>query len=83
MIETVPVVELTTDDGQDFVRERETYRALHHDLFRRREQREQYAQYVRGLLVDLSNKSVETMVLHIKGDSSRSLNRSLVVVLQR
>jgi hypothetical protein len=70
MIETVPIFELTTNDVQDFVSELETYRALYHDLFRRREQREQYDQYVRGLLLDLPNKSVETMVLHMKGDDA-------------
>ncbi len=63
MIETVPLFELTTDDVQAFVCELETYRALYDDLFRQREQRERYDQSVRGLLLVLPNKSVETMVL--------------------
>ncbi len=83
MIETVPVAELTTDAVRDFVSGLETYRALYHDLFRRRYQREQYDQFVRGLLLDLPNRSVETTVLHMQGGTIRSLNRRPVAVIRR
>jgi SRSO17 transposase len=75
MIETVPLFELTTDDVQDFVRELESYRVRYHDLFGRREQRTQYDQYLQGLLLDLPNKSVETMVLHMNGDDANAVRR--------
>jgi SRSO17 transposase len=75
MIETAPVFELTTADVQDFVSELEGYRTRYHDLFRRREQREQYDQYLQGLLLDLPNKAVETMVLHMNGDDANAIRR--------
>jgi SRSO17 transposase len=76
MIETVPLFELTTADVQDFVGELEHYRARYHDLFRRREQRTQYDHYLAGLLLDLPNKSVETMVLHMNGNDANAIRRT-------
>jgi len=45
-----------------------TYHAHFHDLFVRREQREWSAFYLRGQLSDLERKTVEPMVLALKGD---------------
>src|SRR5688500_954202 len=44
------------------------YHAQFHDLFARREQREWSAFYLRGQLADLERKTVEPMVLALKGD---------------
>lgn len=44
------------------------YHAQFHDLFARREQREWSAFYLRGQLSDLERKTVEPMVLALKGD---------------
>jgi SRSO17 transposase len=44
------------------------YHAQFHDLFVRREQREWSAFYLRGQLSDLERKTVEPMVLALKGD---------------
>ncbi len=57
--------------------------ARHHDLRLRREQWEQYDQYVRDLLLDVPDESVERMVLYIRGDTVRGVNRSLVVILNK
>lgn len=76
MIETTPTFDLTTDDIESFLTELEQYRAIYHDLFRRREQREQYNDYLEGLLLDIPNKSVETMILHMHGDDSNAIRRT-------
>jgi SRSO17 transposase len=44
-----------------------TYHALFHDLFQRREQREWSEFYLRGQVADLERKTVEPMVLALKG----------------
>jgi SRSO17 transposase len=44
-----------------------TYHALFHDLFQRREQREWSAFYLRGQLAKIERKTVEPMVLALKG----------------
>ena len=44
------------------------YHAQFHDLFARREQREWSAFYLRGQLSDLERKTVEPMVLAVRGD---------------
>src|SRR6266498_4504154 len=45
----------------------QAYQAEYEDLFTRREQREWAALYMRGQLSELPRKSVEPMVLHLKG----------------
>ena len=45
------------------------YHDRYSGLFRRREQREQSLKYLQGLLSDIPNKSVESMVLHREGDN--------------
>lgn len=76
MIETAPPVELEAADVVGLVSELEEYRALYHDLLKRREQREQYDQYLQGLLSVLPNKAVETMVLHMNGDDANAIRRA-------
>ena len=76
MIETPSIIDVTTANIEGFLAELEQYREIYHDLFRRREQREQYDVYLQGLLLDIPNKSVETMILHMYGDDPNAIRRS-------
>src|SRR5688500_2997884 len=66
-IETTAVMDLSPRDLEDLVEELRVYHALYSPLFQRREQREQAAQYLRGLLLDLPRKSIEPLVLALEG----------------
>lgn len=74
MIETVhkPLAEITlTADTlkEKVISELASYHAIYSPLFKRREQREQSEQYLQGLLSpDIKNKSIETMIVQMKGD---------------
>lgn len=74
LIGTAPELELTVAEIEDkFVAELVEYHALYSPLFQRREQREQSEKYLKGLLSDLENKSVESMVLHFEGDKPNAV----------
>jgi len=72
-IETVSEITLTVKDVQKLETELAEYRQIYQDLFGRREQKEQYAIYLQGLMSDLPNKSVETMMLNLKGDNPKAI----------
>ncbi len=73
LIETVSPNQLLTTDVQELASELEAYQAIYSDCFGRREQREKYHIYLHGLLQDLPNKSIETMMLHNNGDDPNSI----------
>jgi SRSO17 transposase len=58
---------LAARDVEAMAEELVIYHALFHDLFARREQREWSAFYLRGQLADLDRKTVEPMVLALRG----------------
>jgi SRSO17 transposase len=62
-----PELNLAPRDLETMAEELVTYHALFHDLFQRREQREWSAFYLRGQLAELERKTVEPMVLALKG----------------
>jgi SRSO17 transposase len=62
-----PEMNLVPRDLAVMAEELVTYHALFHDLFQRREQREWSAFYLRGQLSDIKRKTVEPMVLALKG----------------
>jgi SRSO17 transposase len=66
-IETTVVMDLSPRDLQDLVEELRAYHAIYSPLFQRREQREQAAKYLRGLLLELPRKSIEPLVLALEG----------------
>jgi SRSO17 transposase len=66
-IETTVVMDLSPHDLEDLVEELRAYHALYSPLFQRREQREQAAKYLQGLLLDLPRKSIEPLVLALEG----------------
>ena len=66
-IATVPEANLTPDDIEGVLGELHEYHAIYSPLFRRREQREWSEEYLQGLLVATPNKSIETMVLSMRG----------------
>jgi SRSO17 transposase len=62
-----PEGNLAPRDLEGIAKELVTYHAFFHDLFQRREQREWSAFYLRGQLADIERKTVEPMVLALKG----------------
>ena len=73
IIETSPELTLTVKDIENLATELEEYAGLYRNLFSRREQREHYETYLTGLMLNMPNKSVETMLLNIKGDDSNAI----------
>lgn len=73
LIETVLPNELLTRDVQELASELEAYQAIYSDYFDRREQREKCHIYLHGLLQELPNKSIETMMLHNNGDDPNGI----------
>lgn len=72
-IETVSLNELLTTDVQELAPELEAYQSIFVDCFGRREQREKCHTYLHGLMQQLPNKSIETMMLHNDGDNPNSI----------
>jgi len=68
IIETTPKFNVTVKDIEDLPTELAQYGVIYQDLFGRREQKEHYQTYLEGLMLDAPNKSVETMMLNLKGD---------------
>lgn len=73
IIETTPKFDLTVKDIEDLPTELAQYAVLYQDLFGRREQKEHYQTYLEGLMLDVPNKSVETMMLNLKGDDPNAI----------
>ena len=73
LIETVSPNKLHTADVQELAFELEAYQAIYGDCFNRREQREKCQIYFQGLLQELPNKSIETMMLHNHGDDPNGI----------
>ena len=72
-IDTTAVMDLTPRDLEDLVEELRAYHALYSPLFQRREQREQAAKYLQGLLLELPRKSIEPLVLALEGAKSHAV----------
>jgi len=73
LIDTVSEITLTVKDVQELETELAEYSQIYRDLFGRREQKEQYEVYLQGLMSDMPNKSVETMMLHLNGDDPKAI----------
>jgi len=58
---------------REFLSELQEYHTIYAPLFRRREQREESHKYLKGLLSDIDNKSVESMVLHFEGNNPNAI----------
>jgi SRSO17 transposase len=66
-IATAPVLDLTPQDIDDLLDELRTYHAIFSPLFKRPEQREWSQTYLHGLLLELPRKSIEPMMLALRG----------------
>jgi SRSO17 transposase len=66
-IATAPVLDLTPQEIGTIIDELRAYHTIYRPLFQRREQRERSEQYLHGLLVNIPRKSIEPMVLTLKG----------------
>ena len=66
-IATVPQMELTPQQISNLVEELHSYHAIYSPLFQRREQREQAVDYLNGLMLSIGRKSIEPIVLALKG----------------
>ena len=73
IIETAPKFNLSVKDIEYLPTELANYAAIYQELFGRREQKEHYQTYLEGLMLDVANKSVETMMLNLKGDDRNSI----------
>jgi SRSO17 transposase len=73
LIETVSPNQLLTTDVHELASELEAYQAIYSNCFIRREQREKCHLYLHGLLQELPNKSIETMMLHNNGDDPNGI----------
>jgi SRSO17 transposase len=67
LLTTAPVLDLTPADLDGILDELDAYHAIFSPLFARREQRDWAATYLHGLLLDIPRKSIEPMVLHLRG----------------
>lgn len=66
-LEQLSEMELELQDVDQWKEELAAYYACYRSLFRRREQREWAEKYLQGLLLDISNKSIESMILALIG----------------
>jgi len=74
IIETAPALKLTVAEIEEqLLPELTKYHEIYSPLFQRREQREQSEKYLRGLLSELANKSVESMILQREGDKPKAI----------
>ena len=64
---TAPVLDLTPGDLDGILDELRAYHAQFSPLFFRPEQRAWAATYLHGLLLDIPRKSIEPMILHLRG----------------
>ena len=64
---TAPVLDLTAGDLDGILDELRAYHAQFSPLFFRPEQRAWAATYLHGLLLDIPRKSIEPMILHLRG----------------
>jgi SRSO17 transposase len=66
-IKLPPIMNLSERDIDSLLPELEAYHGIYSPLFARREQRDSSLAYLHGLLLDIPNKSVESMVLAMEG----------------
>jgi len=76
LLTTAPVLDLTPTDLAGILDELHAYHAIFSPLFARREQREWAATYLHGLLLDIPRKSIEPMLLYLRG-ADRNAVRTL------
>ncbi len=73
LIETAPPMELSPHDIDNLVDELRAYHAIYSPLFQRRKQREWASDYLHGLLLDIPRKSIEPIVLALRGDDANAI----------
>jgi SRSO17 transposase len=73
IIETTPKFNVTVKDVEELPTELAKYAAIYREQFGRREQKEHYKTNLAGLMLDVPNKSVETMMLNLRGDDPNSI----------
>lgn len=80
---TPPVMKLKASklEGQ-LLPELKRYHEIYSPLFKRREQREHSETYLHGLLLDIPNKSIESMILHMEGDDPNAIRASQQFISQ-
>lgn len=64
---------LKIDDIRHFADDLKCYQTIFHQLFQRKEQKQHADDYIQGLLSQLPNKSIETMMLHTKGPDKNKI----------
>lgn len=82
LIETTPEMNLSPQDIELLIPELQQYHAIYSPLFARREQREQSEQYLKGLLLDIEDKSIEPMLLALVGDEPNAIRATQQFISQ-
>jgi len=73
-VEPVPELNLEAQDVEEWADELQAYHDLYSPLFQRREQREWFDLYMKGLLSDIpKNKSIESMMLALEGADANAI----------
>lgn len=67
MVATCPEIELTLPEISNLLEELDTYHSIFSPLFRRSEQGRHAYDYLHGLLLHIPRKSIEPMVIELKG----------------
>jgi SRSO17 transposase len=74
LIDTVPELHLAPPNSDNLLPELQAYQFIYYPLFQRREQRQHAQKYLHGLLLDdVSNKSIESMMLALDGDNPNAI----------
>ena len=77
VITTTPKLTLSVAEiERELLPELQAYHAIYAGLFKRREQRVESEKYLKGLLSEIENKSVESMVLQFEGDNPNAIRAS-------
>jgi len=73
VIETIPQIDLKTEDIQNLLGELREYHAIYSPLFYRSEHRGWSQKYLHGLMLDIERKSTEPMVLALEGANQNAV----------
>ena len=72
---TMPQVDLSSREGEDFVQQLQSFQEVFHDCFTRPEPRDHFFRYMVGQFSDLDRKSIEPMALEVEGGNVRAMQR--------
>jgi SRSO17 transposase len=72
---TMPQLELSSREVEDFVQQLQSFQEVFHDCFTRPEPRDHFFRSMVGQFSDLDRKSIEPMALEVEGGNVRAMQR--------